>query len=193
VSQAEIDELLPGPPVARYGPKNNWHEMRHYICKDLRGEGVEFGAGASPMAVPLDTVIRYADRFHKKDFVENSSAARADRTADFMHIDIVDNFESMSAIDKVDFIIGSHVIEHVSDPIGVLFNAALHLRTGGKLVLVVPDKERTFDRSRPLTSLTHLMFDHFQPSRGRDLEHYLEMEIYVLHNLFNPLDAARAK
>jgi len=45
---------------------------------------------------------------------------------------------------------------------------------GGSLVLVVPDKDRTFDKQRELTTLEHLILDYQNPSSERDKEHYVE-------------------
>jgi SAM-dependent methyltransferase len=66
------------------------------------------------------------------------------------------------------------VIEHVFDPIGTLVHAHRKLRPGGKLVLVVPDKNRTFDRERPITTLGHLIEDYNSPDPSRDFTHYEE-------------------
>jgi hypothetical protein len=46
----------------------------------------------------------------------------------------------------VDFIIGSHVIEHTPNPIKALRNGYRNFRTGGRLLLVLPDKNVTFTR-----------------------------------------------
>ena len=39
---------------------------------------------------------------------------------------------------------------------------------------VLPDRNRTFDRARPLTTLEHLKLDHKCPDAIRDYEHYDE-------------------
>lgn len=42
------------------------------------------------------------------------------------------------------------------------------------MLLVIPDKERTLDRERPLTTLQHLIEDHSNPDPERDRLHYEE-------------------
>lgn len=48
----------------------------------------------------------------------------------------------------VDYVVASHVIEHVPDFIGWLFEMHEALNSGGQLILVVPDKRFTFDAFR---------------------------------------------
>jgi SAM-dependent methyltransferase len=56
-----------------------------------------------------------------------------------------------------DYIIASHVFEHLPNPLGWLRECAAILRPGGCLSLVVPDKRFTFDLCRPLTTLAELI------------------------------------
>jgi predicted SAM-dependent methyltransferase len=50
-----------------------------------------------------------------------------------------------------DWILASHVIEHVPDLIGFIEDCATLLRPEGRLVLAVPDKRRCFDQLQPIT------------------------------------------
>jgi SAM-dependent methyltransferase len=57
--------------------------------------------------------------------------------------------------DAVDFVFASHVIEHFADPICALEE---WLRVARKyVVLVVPHRDRTFDRERELTTISELI------------------------------------
>lgn len=78
------------------------------------------------------------------------------------------------APESLDFVIASHVIEHTRNPILAFQRAHERLRKGGRFVLLVPDKEVTFDKKRSLTTIEHLVADYLRPSRDRDFEHYLE-------------------
>ncbi len=53
----------------------------------------------------------------------------------------------------VDYVIASHVIEHVPDLIGWLAEVRAILKPGGILSLVIPDKRQCFDYYRPPTRL----------------------------------------
>jgi SAM-dependent methyltransferase len=60
--------------------------------------------------------------------------------------------------DSVDFVLASHVIEHIPDPIAALEE---WIRVTRRYVfLVVPHRDRTFDRGRPLTSVAELVERH---------------------------------
>lgn len=80
-----------------------------------------------------------------------------------------------------DFVLACHVLEHLANPLRALQEWNRVLVPGGALLVLVPDKRRSFDRRRPITSLRHIQED-FQANVGEsDLTH-LE-EIVALHDL----------
>lgn len=80
-----------------------------------------------------------------------------------------------------DFVLSSHAIEHVANPLGALAEWKRVLRAGAPLVLVVPHKDATFDHRRPVTSLKHLEDDFAENRAEDDLSHL--PEILELHDL----------
>lgn len=64
-----------------------------------------------------------------------------------------------------DYIIASHVFEHLPNPLGWLRECAAILQVGGCLSLVVPDKRFTFDLCRPLTTLAELIDSDWSDQR----------------------------
>lgn len=148
--------------------------MREFLAAGLHGFGLEVGAGASPFPVPLDCRVLFGDRIPHDQLVAELYPGQ--REYELVRPDVLTDFDDFDGIaaESLDFIIGCHVIEHVSDPIGALVNAHRKLRPGGSLILVVPDMARTFDRERPLTTLEHLKLDHFSPDADRDRGHYEE-------------------
>jgi SAM-dependent methyltransferase len=56
-----------------------------------------------------------------------------------------------------DYVLASHVIEHVPDMLGWLGQLLLVLNPGGRIVLAVPDRRYTFDYLRPLSTLGQLL------------------------------------
>lgn len=147
-------------------------ELLTAIGETLTGDGVEFGAGASPFPVGPAARVRYADRNSNDQLVEREYFGSSPLVTGH----IISDLETMEGVarDSVDFIIASHVIEHTPNPIRALQSAYERLRPGGRLVLVVPDKHVTFDKDRELTSLEHLILDYMLPSRDRDFSHYVE-------------------
>ena len=147
-------------------------ELLLSLSARVYGVGVEFGAGSLPFPLPERVRIRYADRNTLAHLREKRSFGDAPLTTPALQSDL----ESMDGIedDSLDFIIASHVIEHTRNPLRVLEQAYRKLRMAGQLILVVPDKEATFDRDRALTGLSHFILDFESPSRERDFEHYVE-------------------
>lgn len=82
----------------------------------------------------------------------------------------------LSAIDPAtyDFVLSSHTIEHIADPIRALLEWKRVLRDTGTLILVVPHKDRTFDHRRPVTTLEHLRQDFARAVADGDTTHVEE-------------------
>lgn len=64
---------------------------------------------------------------------------------------------------EVDFVISSHAIEHFYDPIKTMQEWLRVVRPGGYVYVIVPHKERTFDKDRPRTTLAELIDRHERP------------------------------
>jgi SAM-dependent methyltransferase len=80
-----------------------------------------------------------------------------------------------------DFVLSSHMLEHTANPLRALQAWNRVLTTNGRLILIVPDPQWTFDHRRPVTTLAHLIED-FERSTGEDdLTHM--PEILRLHDL----------
>lgn len=65
----------------------------------------------------------------------------------------------------LDYVIASHVIEHVPDLIGWLSEVRAILKLGGVLSLAIPDKRQCFDYLRPTTRLPEVVEAYLQRSR----------------------------
>jgi SAM-dependent methyltransferase len=91
---------------------------------------------------------------------------------------LIANLDSdrLAAIPDVsqDFVIASHVLEHLANPLAMLVDIHRVLRPGGLLVLLVPDRHRTFDRDRAPTPLPHLIDEHRRDVREVDDAHILD-------------------
>jgi len=80
-----------------------------------------------------------------------------------------------------DFVLSSHMLEHSANPILALTEWIRLLKEGGALVLLLPDKDRTFDHRRPVTTMEHLVADFDAGMTEDDLSHM--PEILSLHDL----------
>lgn len=80
-----------------------------------------------------------------------------------------------------DFVLSSHCLEHVANPLAALREWGRVTRDGGHLVLILPDPQGTFDHRRPITTMEHLREDFALNTGEDDLTHL--PEIVDLHDL----------
>lgn len=85
-----------------------------------------------------------------------------------------------------DCLLASHVLEHIANPLRALREWKRVLVPGGSLVVVVPDREYTFDHRRPVTTLSHLLEDDSINIQEDDQTHLAE--ILALHDLSRDAD-----
>lgn len=160
-------------------PRGSRYHLREFITSRLQGCGIEFGAGTSALPVPLGCEVRFADFVPEQDV---RSRKCADAGNEFVRLHYVMGIEDPHPIadGSLDFVLASHIIEHVRNPLRAFESVFRKLKTGGQFVLVVPDKLRTFDRDRELTTLDHLVLDYESPDLERDKAHYREFfrEVY---------------
>jgi ectoine hydroxylase-related dioxygenase (phytanoyl-CoA dioxygenase family) len=76
----------------------------------------------------------------------------------------------------VDYVVASHMVEHVPDLIGWLQEVAAVLKPGGIVSFIVPDKRYTFDRLRPVSQPAEMVEAFLEkrrkPSFRQIFEHY---------------------
>lgn len=150
--------------------------IRRAWARHLVGDGLELGPGHVPFPLPVSgATVRYVDRWepdtNRALFPELDEAAfpRPDVVAD-LDSDRLRSFADAST----DFVVASHVLEHVADPLGILDEIHRVLRVGGITIILVPDRRATFDANRPPTSLDHLVAEHLAGVTEVSDEHIVE-------------------
>ena len=146
--------------------------------KYLRGSGLEIGALHSPTQVRRGVAVQYVDRLSGQELAAHYPELDS---STFVAVDVVDDAETLESVgdDSQDFVIASHVLEHCEDPIGALENWLRVVRVGGYVLLAVPNRDRSFDRSRSVTTWEHLLRDHEGGPEGSRSQHYLEWATLV--------------
>jgi SAM-dependent methyltransferase len=162
----------------------------------LRGRGAEIGPLHNPSSVPAESSVVYVDKFDLERLrelnpeVPPEQIVAPDVVCDALLLDALPDAE-------FDFLIASHVIEHVHNPLKALLAWRRVLRPGGLALCIVPDGRYTFDAGRPLTSFEHLLWDYENDGRRlkrlSDLFHIAECNLN-LHKDLTPdtaVDLAR--
>jgi SAM-dependent methyltransferase len=72
---------------------------------------------------------------------------------------------------SLDYVVASHVLEHVANPIAALAEWYRVVRPGGILYLVVPDRRATWEHRRPLTPVAHFFEDYARGTTACDATH----------------------
>lgn len=134
------------------------------------GVGLEIGVGARTIAPVNRTILSDGHHSHGVDH----SIAKA--------------FFPAHAIPYPDgtfsFVLSEHVLEHIPNPIQALREWIRVLKPGGTILLFLPHKERTNDRFRSRTPLSHLIEDEARGVDALDPTHLAEwIELVVEKNL----------
>ncbi len=120
--------------------------------------GCEIGAGASPIP-GLDPAPIYVDCFKAFGAAPNP----ADYYGHACSLPFHDH--------TLDYVVASHVLEHVANPVAALAEWYRVVRPGGLLYLVVPNRRAAWDRDRELTPVAHLLDDFVAGTTARDTTH----------------------
>lgn len=168
---------------------SNQHEARLYgatkgivesfSMRWLRGSGLEIGAGKSPTPFFGNTVITYCDI----DPDHNFGAAASDV------ISSVDSDNFKEAINQeFDFVICSHVLEHVDSFIRAIENLLSVIKKNGIVYLVLPDIDYLHDKNwLPYFDFEHHILEYHNPMAYSKLhdELYINTVIDYIDNSQN--------
>ncbi len=130
-----------------------WLENR-LLQRYLRGRGIEIGALWRRFPTPAQTRIWYVDRFDGAALDDHYPELRGR----ILRPDLLAEATELPVAPRsLDFLIASHVLEHMPYPLRALRTWYDALAPGGALLLKVPDKRYTFDVKRARTPLDHLL------------------------------------
>ncbi len=133
---------------------------RHAILRswlDRDGLGLEIGPLHAPVAPKRDgwrvETVDHGDaetlraRYHDSPDVDTALIEDVDHVSDGRSL-----VEVIGGAARYDWILASHVAEHVPDLLGFLKDCDTLLKPGGRLVVALPDKRRCMDALRPLST-----------------------------------------
>ena len=170
-----FSELIKDPSLPQ--PTQFW--ARKYLSyRFLKGKGIEIGALHEPLPTYRASKVDYVDRMTVSELRMHYPELK---DLDLVEPDIIDDGEKLTSVpnESYDFLIANHMIEHTEDPIGTIEVFLSKVKEGGSIYLAIPNKEHTFDKERPLTTVEHLLKDYEHgPGRNREA-HFQEWHDYV--------------
>ncbi len=141
----------------------------------LRGHGLEIGALHHPTVLPEQCTVDYCDAITKQQAIRLFPEVPAECIVDPTYLCDLDKGELQQfANEQFDFVILSHVIEHVANPVSTVGDLFRIVKPGGHVVLACPDKRYTFDKNRELTPLLHLVREFQDEVDHVTDDHYLD-------------------
>ncbi len=152
------------------GAPLRWLENRT-LRRYLHGRGVEIGALWRRFPLPSQVQVWYVDRLNGEGLRKQYPNLRGK----IVQPDLVAEAAQLPvAPASLDFIVASHLLEHMEFPLAALRCWYGALAPGGALLLRVPDKRYTFDRQRERTPLAHLVEEYEHPERFDRHAHYVD-------------------
>lgn len=133
-------------------------DFRHLIRSevDKTQRGLEIGAAYSPILPKSEGYNTYVIDHADAVSIRRKYSAIGVDVSRVETVDAVDDGGEFTDIDGTaqgfDYIVASHVFEHLPDPIGFLQRCERALKPSGRVYLLVPDRRYTFDYLRPASS-----------------------------------------
>jgi SAM-dependent methyltransferase len=147
------------------------YQERAIVRRYLREPGIEIGAFKSPIpGIQPILIDRFAEYAHEP--------TRADYYGDACDLPFFDC--------SLQYVASSHLLEHVANPLAALAEWYRVLTHGGAIYMVVPDRRKTFDYRRPLTSPEHMLEDYRQQVTQSDGTHIDDFVYGVDWRQFSP-------
>ncbi|SEP40384.1 Methyltransferase domain-containing protein [Methylobacterium sp. UNC300MFChir4.1] len=149
--------------------------------------GIEVGALNRPIVREIDGDVRYADHLSTEGlrlkYAEDLSV-NYNNFKDLVPVSVVTGTgtlaNALGSTEKFDYIIASHVLEHIADPIGWIIDCLDILNDDGIIFLALPDRRFTFDRYRADTTTGELIANYHSkakfPTPSQVFEYYSRSE-----------------
>lgn len=127
--------------------------------------GLEIGPSFNPIASKSNGYnVHIIDHLDKDGLIEKYLNHQNTPIENIEDVDYVWNGERYSKLignEKCyDYIIASHLIEHVPDLVDFINQCSELLKDDGKLFLLIPDKRFCFDIFQPCSNLSHIIDNH---------------------------------
>jgi SAM-dependent methyltransferase len=163
-------------------PKKNTINFKRSSLADkyLNGlKGIEIG-GSAHNQFGLDTInVDYTEDINTVFKQEEIKL-----TGEYLKVDVEAPGDNLPFEDEsVDFVISSHVLEHFWDPIKAIKEWMRVVKTSGYVFMIVPHKDRTFDKDRPRTLLRELVDRHDGSIEAPEIDLHSHYSVWITKDL----------
>lgn len=192
-----IDRLITN--ISYY--KNPFKQETIRLAKTLRGQkGIEIGGPSGVFGLKsFFPVYVYADQIDGVNFSNETVWEGKINSGQHYHyfsghdngFQYIDEASSLTTVpdNQYDFLLSCHSLEHIANPIKALKRWSEVIKPGGRICLILPDKNFTFDHNRPYTTLGHLIEDYNRDVDESDTTHF--DEVIKLHDLSKDIHQSR--
>jgi predicted SAM-dependent methyltransferase len=127
---------------------------------NLSGKGVEYGPMDRPLVPKPEYSVSYLD-YADRAFLAEKFRSNPNRNVELIpEMDIVTGGKLITEFvpeSSLDYIVASHVMEHVPDFLGWLESSLCVLKGGGRIAVAYPDKRYCFDLKRKSSSVSDIL------------------------------------
>jgi SAM-dependent methyltransferase len=148
---------------------------RQWLLDAAIGSGIEIGPGPQPQVLPQeDRRVSYLEQMPPEEWnrLYNAGGKYQVRPELWQNYIVGDASDLPIEDGTLDFIFGSHVFEHLANPIGHLERWRRKLAPGGKVICVVPDLAGTKDSLQERSSLGEWVDEFEREIWGPTESHY---------------------
>ncbi|HYC36865.1 MAG TPA: methyltransferase domain-containing protein [Usitatibacter sp.] len=143
--------------------------------------GLEIGPLHRPIALKRNGYVKYVDHNSTEELRRRFVNDPVVRPEDIADVDfVIKGGKGILDVvtEKFDYIIASHVFEHVPNPVLWLNEMHALLNPGGILSLAIPDRRYTFDILRPQTSLGEVIEAYVTKRETPPFRHVFDQHCY---------------
>ena len=174
------------PPPEAVPEADEWFpDLKHFRRSvldrhaDFPCRVLEVGAFNAPTVDYSEADVKFLD-YYSTEELESMARTNGDDPGSVVSVDYVcrtDDYDEVVS-GTFDVLIANHVLEHVDHTIRWLQTVRTLISDDGLLLLVLPDKKKSFDRFRFDTPLSHLLFEYFVPEQDVSSIHNFETALY---------------
>lgn len=169
-----------------------------------QSDGLEIGALDNPLTSKERGAVWYADYCSTDQLKQNHAATPTVNVDRIVPVDFITENGTRRLNEIVppdlrfDYIVASHVAEHIPDLISWLHDLHAVLKPGGRVRLIIPNKEQCFDLRRSLSEEKDLIAAFVEkrprpsPIQVYDFYRWHDRDNRLVHTIQQSIDMARA-